>query len=135
MYTFFIDTNSLFCVISHIVSLICDDDVYTLSDMTLRTVLTLNIWESLYCQLISWKENIMNASVFHISSQIIKWSELSQKKTFSYSKYHKWVKHLEEKTDFVQILITYCLWQTTENVINSESCLSHTFFFQKALII
>ena len=43
MYTFYINMNLLFCMISHIASLTCDDDTYLFPGMAPQTVLTLSV--------------------------------------------------------------------------------------------
>ena len=121
IYMFFIDTNSVFCAISHIISLVCDDDAFLAFDTILEKVLTLNVRKKLNCQFISWKEDMLDVSMFHELKQIIQEFWISFDKTLIYDKYHDWVKRLEEETDFVQIMTIYCLRRATENVINGES--------------
>ncbi len=121
IYMFFIDTNSVFCAISHIISLVCDDDVFLAFNMILEKVLTLSVWKKLNCQVISWKKDMLDVLMFRESKQITQEFWISFDKTLIYDKYHDWVKRLEEETDFVQIMIIYCLWWATENVINNES--------------
>ncbi len=121
IYTFFIDTNSVFCAISYIISLVCDDDVFLAFNTTLEKVLTLSVWKKLNCQVISWKEDMLDVSMFRESKQITQEFWISFDETLIYDKYHDWVKRLEEETGFVQIMTIYCLQWATENVINDES--------------
>ncbi len=121
IYMFFIDTNSVFCAIFYIISLVCNDDVFLTFNMILKKVLMLNVWKRLNCQVISWKEDMLDVSMFHELKQIIQEFWISFDKTLIYDKYHDWVKRLEEETDFVQIMMIYCLRQVIENVINDES--------------
>ncbi len=121
IYTFFIDTNSVFCAISHIISLVCNDDVFLAFNAILEKVLTLSIQKRLNCQFISWKEDMLDVSMFRESKQITQEFWISLNETLIYDKYHDWMKRLEEETDFVQIMTIYCLQRVTENVINDES--------------
>lgn len=59
--------------------------------------------------------------MFHESKQITQEFQISLEETFIYNKYHDWVKRWEEETDFVQIMMIYCFWWATKNVINDES--------------
>ncbi len=64
---------------------------------------------------------MLDVSMFRKSKQITQEFRTSLDETLIYDKYHDWVKRLEEETDFVQIMMIYCLRQVTENVINDES--------------
>ncbi len=64
---------------------------------------------------------MLDVLMFRELKQITQEFWISFDKTLIYDKYHDWVKRLEEETDFVQIMIIYCLWWATENVINNES--------------
>ncbi|MCJ1250100.1 hypothetical protein MMC30_007326 [Trapelia coarctata] len=119
-YTFFIDTNPLFCIISHIVSLACDDDAYVAPDITPGKVLRLGVREGLNCQPIPWKPNTMDTPVFRTPVQTAKGTQTSPEEALTYSKYHEWVKRLGEETGFVQVLTTYCLRRATGNAINDD---------------
>ncbi|KAL9124214.1 MAG: hypothetical protein Q9217_006433 [Psora testacea] len=118
-YTFFIDTNPLFCVISYIVCLACDDDAYAFADMTPGTVLTLGVRKGLNCQPIPWKEDIIGIPVFRAAVQTDNGRRTSPDEALSYGRYHEWVKRLGEETGFVQVFTTYCLRRATGNAINA----------------
>ncbi len=121
IYTFFIDTNSFFCAIFHIISLICNNNVYLALDLILKKVLMLSVQKKLNCQLISWKENVQDVSVFHLSMQTTQEFQISFNMLLLYNKYHDWVKRLKKETDFEQVFTIYCIQQATRNVINNES--------------
>ncbi|KAK3174278.1 hypothetical protein OEA41_001522 [Lepraria neglecta] len=65
-YTFFIDTNPLFYIISYIVYLAYDDEAYRFPNTTPRTVLMLGVREGLNYQPIPWKEEMIDVPVFRV---------------------------------------------------------------------
>jgi len=120
-YTFFIDTNPVFCAISHIISLACDDDAFLAPDTTPGKVLTLGVRKGLNCQAIPWKEGMLDVPVFRGPEQTTQGFRTSPDEALIYGKYHDWVKRLGEETGFVQVMTTYCLRRATGNAINGES--------------
>ena len=120
-YTFFIDTNPLFCIISHIISLACDDDAYLFPNINPKTVLTLGVLKGLNCQPIPWKEDILDVPLFRAPVQSSRGCAIAADTALSYDKYHEWIKRLGEETGFVQVFTTYCLRRATGNAINGES--------------
>ncbi len=131
IYTFFIDMNSFFCAISHIISLVCNDDVYLAFNLIFEKVLMLSVRKKLNCQLILWKKNMLNVSVFRLPVQTTQEFQISLDMTLFYNKYHDWVKRLEEETDFVQVFTIYCIQWAIRNVINDESW---DFWFKTAMM-
>ena len=95
IYIFFIDTNSFFCVIFHIISLVCYNDVYLTFDLTFKKVLMLSVWKRLNCQLISWKENMhrLIASSWVIEIE----SSFRLVKTWFESEFLTWVFEFSQK--------------------------------------
>ncbi|KAL9127453.1 MAG: hypothetical protein Q9217_003670 [Psora testacea] len=119
-YIFFIDTNPVFCIISHIISLACDDDAYLAPDMTPRKVLTLDVRRGLNCQQILWKEEILGVPVFRASVRTPNGYVISPDRELPYDQYHEWATRLAEETGFVQRFTTYCLRRATGNAINDD---------------
>jgi Protein of unknown function (DUF3435) len=107
-------------MISHIISLACNDDAYLAPTMTPGKVLTLGVRKGLNCQPIPWKEEMQDVPVFRVPVQTPKGSGTSPDTALPYEKYHEWVKRLGEETGFVQVFTTYCLRRATGNAINGK---------------
>lgn len=103
------NNNSIFCVIFHIVTLTCNDKVFQFFDTIFWVVFTLRVHSELNCQLIQWHKTIKNKLIFCASDCSNSEKNEEMHEPLFYSQYQKWMKHLREKTDFVQVLTTYCL--------------------------
>ena len=114
------DNNPLFCVISHIVALACDDEAFLVPSITPRVVFTLGVRPGLNCQPIQWHEKIKDKPVFRASSPPEREKGNEVYKPLPYSRYQEWVKRLGEETGFVQVLTTYCLRRAAGNAINGK---------------
>ena len=110
----------MFCVISHIVSLVCNDKAFRFLDIIPRIVLTLEVRSSLNCQSIQWRDEMLDVSIFHLIDSLDQGTNRKPKRPLLYDLYHEWVKRLGEEIDFVQVLTTYCLRRATSNAINDE---------------
>ncbi|KAL9613096.1 MAG: hypothetical protein Q9167_002353 [Letrouitia subvulpina] len=119
-YTFFIDDNPLFCVISHIVALACDDEAFLVPNVTPRVVFTLGVRPGLNCQPIQWNNNMKDKPVFCTSVSPDREKGQERREALPYGRYHEWVKRLGEETGFVQVLTTYCLRRAAGNAINDD---------------
>ena len=67
-YTFFVDDNPIFCVISHIIALACNDKAFLFPNITPRTVFTLGVRPGLNCQLIQWHGDVKDQPLFRAFS-------------------------------------------------------------------
>ena len=82
--------------------------------------MTLDVLQGLNYQPIPWKEDIIDVSLFRAPMQTARGYAIFVDTTFSYEKYHEWIKRLGEETSFVQVFTTYCLRRATEMAINSK---------------
>ncbi len=114
------DNNPIFCVISHIVALACDDSAFRVPDTNPRVVFMLGIRPGLNCLPIQWHEAMKEKPVFRASSSPSRGKGEEPDKPLPYSRYQEWVKRLGEETGFVQVLTTYCLRRAVGNAINGE---------------
>ncbi|KAG8531641.1 uncharacterized protein KY384_003272 [Bacidia gigantensis] len=119
-YTFFVDNNPMFCVISHIVALACDDEAFRFPKTTPRVVFTLGVRPGLNCQPIQWHDDMKDQPVFCASSCPGRGKGKELHESLPYSRYQEWVKRLGEETGFVQVLTTYCLRRASGNAINDD---------------
>ena len=115
------DDNPIFCVISHIVTLACDDQAFRVSNITPRVVFTLGVRPGLNSQPIQWHDEIKNRPVFRVFSSPGRGKGQEPYEALLYGRYQEWVKRLGEETGFVQVLITCCLRRAASNAINGES--------------
>ena len=110
----------MFCVISHIIALACDDQAFRFSDITPRVVFTLGVRPGLNCQPIQWHDDVKDKPVFRVSSRPDRGKVKEPYEALPYGRYQEWVKRLGEETGFVQVLTTYCLRRAAGNAINGE---------------
>lgn len=117
-YTFFVDENPIFCVISHMVALACDDEAFRFPDLTPRMIFTLGVRAGLNSQPIQWHNDMKDKPVFCASNGPRPRTGPEGYEALHYSRYQGWVKRLGEETGFVQVLTTYCLRRAAGNAIN-----------------
>lgn len=108
----------MFCVISHIVGLACNDQAFRLPDTTPRMVLTLGVRPGLNCQPIPWRDEMLDVPIFRLSSSSDQRQGGTPDESLPYGLYQGWVKRLGEETGFKQVLTTYCLRRAVGNAIN-----------------
>lgn len=114
------DENPIFCVISHIIALACNDKAFLFPNITPRTVLTLGVRQGLNCQPIQWHDGVKDWPLFRASNNPGRRKDPEPCKALSYGKYQGWVKRLGQETGFVQVLTTYCLRRAAGNAINGK---------------
>ncbi|KAI9715682.1 MAG: hypothetical protein M1812_005834 [Candelaria pacifica] len=67
-YTFNVDSNPMFCVISHLIALAHDDEAYAAPNLTSpERVFDLRVKPGLGCQPITWGKGKLNTPVFRSS--------------------------------------------------------------------
>lgn len=110
----------MFCVISHIMGLACNDKAFRIPETPPRMVLTLGGRPSLHCQPIEWRDEMRDVYIFHLLSSPRQVKGREPGEPLPYSLYHGWVKRLGEEAGFVQVLTSYCLRRTAGNAINGE---------------
>lgn len=114
------DSNPLFCVVSHIVALPCDDSAFLFPEITPRVIFTLGVRPGMNCQSIQWRDDMKDKPVFRASSSPGREKGQEPHKPLPYGRYQEWVKRLGEETGFVQVLTTYCLRRAAGNAINGK---------------
>jgi len=114
------DNNPMFCVLSHIVALACDDEAFRFPKTTPRVVFTLGVRPGLNCQPIQWHDEIKDKPVFRVSRSPDRGKCQEPHEPLPYGRYQEWVKRLGEQTGFLQVLTTYCLRRAAGNAINGE---------------
>ncbi|KAL9130762.1 MAG: hypothetical protein Q9175_006943 [Cornicularia normoerica] len=119
-YTFFLDNNPIFYVISHIVGLACNDKAFRFLEITPRMVLTLGVRPRLNCPPIQWRDEILDVPIFRLLSSSKQGEDEKPDEPLPYSLYHGWVRRLGEETGFMQVLNTYCLRRAAGNAINDD---------------
>ena len=120
IYTFFVDDNSIFCVISHIIALACNNKAFLFLNIISRTMFTLGVRPSLNCQPIQWHGDVKDQPLFRAFSNPGRRKDPELREALSYGKYQEWVKRLREEIGFVQVLTTYCLRRAARNAINDK---------------
>lgn len=111
----------MFYIISHIVSLVCNDKVFQFLNIISRMILTLEVRSNLNCQPILWRDEMLDVSIFRLLSSSNQGTSRKANEPLFYNLYHEWVKRLGEKIGFVQVLTTYYLRRATNNAINNKS--------------
>ena len=120
-YTFNLDDNSFFCIIIHIISLTFDDETFEVSDLiSSKQLFWFRVSQNKSYQFISWKNEMLDILIFHWVIVIKQDVWMSSDKSLIYIQYYSWIQWLNEVLDYLQILITYCLWQILNNVINDR---------------
>ena len=110
----------MFCVISIIVGLACNDKAFRFPHTTPRLVLTLGVRPGLNCQPIPWRDEMLDVPIFRLLGSSDQGTGRKADGPLPYGLYHGWVKRLGEETGFVQVLTTYCLRRAVGNAINGE---------------
>jgi len=110
----------MFCVISHIVGLACNDKAFGFPGTTPRMVFTLGVRSGLNCQPIQWRNEMLDVPIFRLLNPSDQGKGEKSDGPLPYSRYQNWVKRLGEETGFVQVLTTYCLRRAAGNAINGE---------------
>ncbi|KAI9889352.1 MAG: hypothetical protein M1814_005520 [Vezdaea aestivalis] len=119
-YTFCLDENPMFCIISHIISLAQADGAFAVRDLAADAIFKLKVRPGLRCQKISWSQDWLRKRVLRASVQTKAGVRTSEAEGLTYNKYNDWVKRLGVATGFVQVMTTYCLRRATGNRINDD---------------
>jgi hypothetical protein len=117
-YTFNLDDNPLFCIISHINSLAFDDEAFGVPGLVSPGQLFRLRAKNKGCQPIPWKEEMLDIPIFRRPIATKQGVQTSPDKPLTYHKYHPWVKRLGEALGYLQTLTTYCLRRALGNAIN-----------------
>lgn len=83
-------------------------------------VLTLGVRPGLNCQLIQWRDEMLDAPIFRLLGSSDQGTGRKPEGPLPYGLYHGWVKRLGEETGFVQVLTIYCLRRAAGNAINGK---------------
>ena len=100
-YTFFVDDNPIFCVISHIIALAYNDEAFRFPGITPRMVFTLGVRAGLNSQPIQWHDDIKDKPLFGVSNGPRLEKGQKGHEALPYGRYQEWVKRLGEETGFV----------------------------------
>ena len=121
-YTFNLDDNPMFCVITHIVSIAFDDEAFGAPGLTSPEILfQLQARHSKGCQPISWKEDMLDVPIFRRVCATKDGVKTSPDKVLPYNVFQGWIKRLGEALGYLQTLTTYCLRRALGNAINGTS--------------
>ncbi|KAK4934372.1 hypothetical protein LTR10_024348 [Elasticomyces elasticus] len=120
-YTFNLDDNPIFCVITHIVSLAFDDSAFGPPDLNSPDVLfRLRARRDKGCQPIPWRKDMMDVPIFRRAVATREGVKTSTDKVLTYNVYQAWVRRLGEALGYLQTLTTYCLRRALGNAINDD---------------
>lgn len=129
-YTFNLDDNPLFCIITHIVSLAFDDKVFGVPDLVSPDQLfRLRAKRDKGCQPIPWRREMLDIPIFRRAIATKHGVQTSPDKVLTYNAYHSWVKRLGEALGYLQTLTTYCLRRALGNAINGMLFQSTVCYF------
>jgi len=120
-YTFNLDDNPIFCVITHIVSLAFDDSAFGPPDLDSPDVLfRLRARRDKGCQPIPWRRDMLDVPIFRRALATKEGVRTSTVKALTYNVYQTWVRRLGEALGYLQTLTTYCLRRALGNAINDD---------------
>ena len=118
-YTFNLDDNPIFCIVTHIVSLAFDDSAFGPPDLDSPEVLfRLRARRERGCQPIPWRGDMLDLPVFRRAVASKEGVKTSPDKVLTYNVYQSWVRRLGEALGYLQTLTTYCLRRALGNAIN-----------------
>ncbi|QKX63180.1 uncharacterized protein TRUGW13939_10349 [Talaromyces rugulosus] len=119
-YTFNLDDNPVFCIVSHISSLAFDDGAFWVPELVsadeLYSLRARNGWN----QTIPWNRDMLDVPIFRRAIKTPHGMRTSSRLGLTYRQYHGWVVRLGEALDFTDTLTTYSLRQNLGNVINDD---------------
>jgi len=128
-YTFNLDNNPLFCIITHIIVLAFDDEAFGVPDLiSPDQVFRLRVKRSKGSQSIPWKTDLLDIPLFRRAVATKQGVKTSRDKHLTYSQYNSWVKRLGEALGYLQTLTTYCLRRALGNAINGMPPFSSLLF-------
>ncbi|KAL6240254.1 hypothetical protein RBB50_012849 [Rhinocladiella similis] len=120
-YTFNLDDNPIFCVITHVVSLAFDDSAFGPPDLKSPNILfRLRARREKGCQPIPWRKDMLDVPIFRRALATKEGVKTSPDKALTYNVYQAWVKRLGEALGYLQTLTTYCLRRALGNAINDD---------------
>jgi hypothetical protein len=121
-YTFNLDDNPIFCIITHLVSLAFNDSAFAPPDLDSPEVLfRLRARRENGCQRIPWREEMTDVPIFRRAIATKEGIRTSADNALTYNVYQTWVKRLGEALGYLQTLTTYCLRRALGNAINGAS--------------
>ena len=121
-YTFNVDDNPAFCLVSHFIALASYDKAFAVQRLTSPSLLFGLKLTNNRCTPIPWAGEKLSTPVFRPIVKSGDESYISASKCLPYNSYHKWVKRLGEDLGFPEVLTTYCLRRATGNAINGIRC-------------
>jgi hypothetical protein len=126
-YTFNLDDNPVFCLITHIVGLAFDDEAFAAPDLVSPEILfRLKARGESGCQQIPFKRDILDTPVFRRAVKTKQGVQTSPTAGLIDSIYQSWVKRLGEALGYVQTLTTYCLRRALGNAVNGMLSYFHS---------
>ena len=121
-YTFNLDDNPIFCILTHVVSLAFDDSAFGPPDLTTPEILfRLRAGQGKGCPPIPWKGVMLDVPIFRRACATKEGIKTSVDKVLTYNVYQAWIKRLGEALGYLQTLTTYCLRRALGNAINGMS--------------
>ncbi|KAJ9601862.1 hypothetical protein H2200_013635 [Cladophialophora chaetospira] len=130
-YTFSLDDNPIFCVVTLICGLAFDDHAYGPTDLVSpRQLFRLRPKPGLSRLSIPWKREMLTIPIFRRSLRGKDGVVMSLDKCLTYNVYHASVVRLGEALGYAEILKTYCLRRAQGNGLNGRRLLPRPFLFQ-----
>lgn len=123
-YTFNVDDNPAFCIVSHFIALAFHDGAFAARGLTSPDLLFDLSLTNNKCTPIPWKEEKLSTPIFRPIEESGDEAHVSARQSLPYQTYHAWVKRLGEDLGFPEVLTTYCLRRATGNAINGTSICS-----------
>lgn len=123
-YTFNVDDNPAFCIVSHFIALAFHDGAFAARGLNSPDLLFGLSLTNNKCTPIPWKEDKLSTPVFRPIEGFGDEAHVSASKSLPYNTYHAWVTRLGEDLGFPEVLTTYCLRRATGNAINGTSSCS-----------
>lgn len=127
-YTFNVNDNFAFCIISHFIELAFHDNVFVAFDLTFSKLLFSFQLFNDKCTSIFWKKKKFTTSIFRRIVESENDVHVFAHENLFYHKYQNWVKRFDENLNYLDKFTIYCLRKATNNAINDKLFWNSTVF-------
>ncbi|KAF3392106.1 hypothetical protein DPV78_010804, partial [Talaromyces pinophilus] len=119
-YTFHLNKNPVFCIITHMISITFNDETYNMLELvSSKQVFMLKAKKS-PSQTVPWKQEMLNIPIFHRAIKTPQDVETSKNIALLYNQYHSWLVLLRVAISFIYTLTIYYLRRALDNAINNN---------------